>query len=217
MNEETNVLIERKEAELSPLRSHMEELKKEFTEQTVDFTFEWYRKTAKEYVTKSPEITLKMSEEKIARMKTKVNELVKNTEKIVRDELDNPALWWHLKPGMHDPIDKYKQVADRYSEVLDHAVRHILGHLGAVLEEFGFNITTKSNTGAFKEFWFETPAGGKQIVPCYPHLLSWSREMQITIQQYDAEFTRAISLFEEIQQLKDEKKRQEALTRWDSI
>ena len=36
-----------------------------------------------------PEITLKMSEEKIAEMKAKVNELVKNTEKIVQGEFDN--------------------------------------------------------------------------------------------------------------------------------
>src|SRR5208283_1265973 len=144
MSEETDILIERKEAELLPLRSRMEELKIEFTKETVDFAFKWYRKTAKEYITKYPEITLSMSEEKIANMKAKVNELVKNTEKIVRDEFDNPALWWHQKPNLHDPIDKYKQVADKYSEVLDHAVRHILGNLGRVLEEFGFNVSTKS-------------------------------------------------------------------------
>ena len=217
MSEETDILIERKEAELLPLRLRMEELKTEFTKETVDFAFEWYRKTAKEYITKYPEITLKMSEEKIANMKAKVNELVKNTEKIVRDEFDNPALWWHQKPNLHDPIDKYKQVADKYSEVLDHAVRHILGHLGIVLEKFGFNVTTSSNTGAYKEFWFEQPIGGKQTVPCYPHLLSWSEEMQDIIREYDAQFTQAITLYNEIQQLKEEKKRQEALTRWDSI
>jgi len=217
MSEETDILIERKEAELLPLRSRMEELKTEFTKETVDFAFKWYRKTAKEYITKYPEITLNMSEEKIANMKAKVNALVKNTEKIVQREFDNPALWWHQKPNLHDPIDKYKQVADKYSEVLDHAVRHILGHLGMVLEEFGFNVTTRGNTGRYQEFWFEQSIGGKQTVPCYPHLLSWSEEMQDIIREYDAQFTQAIALYGEIQQLKEEKKRQEALTRWDSI
>jgi predicted DNA binding CopG/RHH family protein len=217
MSEEIDILMERKEAELLPLRLHMEELKIEFIKQTVDFTVEWFRKTAKEYITKYPEITLKMSEEKIASMKAKVNQLVKNTEKIVRGELDNSALWWHQKPRLHDSINQYKQVADKYPEALDHAVRHVLGHLGRVLEESGFNVTTSSNTGAYKEFWFENPIGGKQTVPCYPHLLSWTKEMQDTIKEYDAQFTKAIMLFEEIQQLKEEKKRQEALTRWDSI
>jgi hypothetical protein len=217
MSEEIDILIKRKEAELLPLRSRMEELKAEFTEETVDFSAKWYVKTAKEYIVKSPEITLKMSAEKISNMKMKVNELVENTEKIVHSELDNPAVWWHQKPNLHDSINRYKQVADRYSEVLDHAVRHILGHLGVVLEEFGFHVTTKSNTGMYKEYWFENPIGGKQIVPCYPHLLSWSQEMQDTIRVYDAQFTRAIALFDEIQQLKEEKKRQEALIRWDTI
>jgi len=216
MSEDTDVLIEKKEAELLPLRSRMEELKSEFAEQTVDFAFKWYTKTAKEYITKYPEITLKMSEEKIANMKSKVNELIKNTEKIVRVEFDNPALWWHEKPNLHDSIDKYKQVADKYSGVLDHAVRHILGHLGIVLEEFGFNVTTRANTGAYREFWFEQSLGGKQTVPCYPHLLSWSEEMQDTMRAYDAQFTQAIALYNQIQQLKEEKKRQEALSRWDS-
>jgi hypothetical protein len=217
MSEEIDILIERKEAELLPLRLRMEELKKEFTKETVDFAFKWYRKAAKEYITKYPEITLSMSEEKIAKMKAKVNELVKNAEKIVRDEFDNPALWWHQKPNLHDSIDQYKQVADKYSEVLDHAVRHILGHLGMVLEEFGFHVTTSSNMGAYKEFWFEHPIGGEQTVPYYPHLLGWSEEMQDIIREYDTQFTKAIMLYNEIQQLKEEKKRQEALTRWDSI
>lgn len=217
MGEEIDGSIEGKEAELAPLRSLMEELKTEFIKQTTEFASEWYRKTAKDYITKNPEIALKMSEEKIGNMKNKVNELTKNAGKIVQDELDNPALWWHQKMNLHEAIDKYKQVADRYSEALDHAVRHILGHLGLVLEEFGFNVTTKSNTGAYKEFWFETPVGGKQIVPCYPHLLCWTQEMQNSIRLYDAQFTRAIELFNEIQLLKEEKKRQEALTRWDSL
>jgi len=40
--------------------------------------------------------------------------------------------------------------------------------------------------------------------------------MQDTIREYNAQFTEAITLYNEIQKLKEEKKRQEALTRWDS-
>ena len=76
------------------------------------------QKNAKEYVTKYPEITLKMSIEKIGNMKAKVNGFVKNAEKIVKGEFDNPALWWHQKPSLRDPIYKYKQVADQYPEAI---------------------------------------------------------------------------------------------------
>jgi hypothetical protein len=216
MSEERDVLIQRKEAQLLPLRSRMDELKTEFITATVDFIIKWFKKTAKEYIAKNPEITLKMSEEKIATMKAAVNELVKNTEKIVQNEFDNPALWWHQKPNLHDALDQYKQVADKCPEILDRAVRRALGRLGIVLEQFGFHVTTRGNTGMYQEFWFEHPPLSDQTVPCYPHLLNWSQEMEDIIREYDAQFTQAIGLYDEIQQLKEEKKRQEALSRWDS-
>ncbi|HKM59837.1 MAG TPA: hypothetical protein VJY36_03095 [Candidatus Bathyarchaeia archaeon] len=86
-----------------------------------------------------------------------------------------------------------------------------------VLEEFGFHVTTSGNTGTYQEFWFEHPQGSKQTVPCYPHLLSWTKEMQDIMREYDAQFTQAITLYNEIQQLKEEKTKQEALARWDSM
>jgi len=102
VSEEIDNLIQIKEAELLPIRSRMEELKTEFTKTTSDFASKWYKKTAKEYIAKNPEITLNMSEEKIAQMKATVNELAKDTEKIVCSEFDNSALWWHQKPNLHD-------------------------------------------------------------------------------------------------------------------
>jgi hypothetical protein len=216
MSKEIDGLIERKEAELSPLRSRMEELKGQFTKETVDFASKWYRKTARDYITKYPDVTLGMAQEKIAAMKTRVNELVKDAEKIVRGELDNPALWWHQEPHLHDSIDRYLQVADKYPEVLDVAVRHALGHLGFVLEEFGFHVTASGNKSAYYyEFWFEHIDDTRETVPCYPHLLTWTDEMQDIIRQYNARYVEAIRLYNEIQQLKEEKKRQEALKLWD--
>jgi len=216
MSKEIGRLIERKEAELSPHRSRMEELKGQFIKETVGFVGDWYWKTARDYITKYPDVTLSMSPQKIAAMKAKVNELIKNAEKIVREELDNPALWWHQEPHLHDSIDRYQQVADKYPEVLDVAVRRALGHLGFVLEEFGFHVTASGNKSAyFFEFWFEHVEDTRETVPCYPHLLSWTNEMQDTVRQYNAQFVEAIKLYNEIQQLKEEKKRQEALKLWD--
>jgi len=193
----------------------MEELRLEFSRKAVDFAVEWHPKITKEYITKHPDVALNMSKERIALMKTKVNTLVKNAEKTVKREFDNPALWWHQKPNQRDDIDKYKQVADKYPEALDRAVRRVLGNLGTVLEEFRFNVAT-SNTGVYQEFWFENSLR-QTTVPCYPHLLEWSKDMQDIIQEYDVQFKKAIALYKEIVELKDEKKRQEALTRWDSI
>jgi hypothetical protein len=217
MSEDIDVLIQRKETELLPLRSRMEEFKIEFIKETVVFASEWYRTTVKEYVSKFPQVTISMSEEKIAKMKAQISELIQNTEKTI-DELDKPALWWHQKPNLHDSINQYTQIADKYPETLDRAVRHVLGRLGIILEENRFRVNASGNTGSYQEFWFDHPHGSDSVpVPYYPHLLKWSKEMQETIQKYNIQFTQAITIFNEIQKLKEEKKRQQALSRWDSF
>lgn len=218
MSEDIDVQIERKETELSPLRQCMEELKNEFIKETVSFASEWYKRTSKEYVTKYPEVTLNMKEEKIAKMKAQVNELIRDTEKIVRGELENPALWWHQRHRLHDSIEQYLQVADKYPAILDRAVRHVLGRLGLILEEYGFNVAASGNTGSFQEFWFDHPHGADSTSnPYYPHILKWSEKMQDIIRDYNTQYTQAIAIYSEIQRLKEEKKKQQAMNRWDSI
>jgi hypothetical protein len=217
LSQDIDILIQKEDAKLLPFISLMEEFKTEFIKETTKFASEWYRKTAKEYVTKYPEVTLSMSEEKIAKMKTKINELVEDSEKIVKEELENPDLWWHQKPHLHDSIAQYMQIADKYPEILDKAVRRALGRLGMVLEEFRFHVVASGNTGLYQEFWFENPPNTDKTIPFYPHLLKWTQEMEDIIRKYNAQFTQAITLFNEIQKLKEQKKKQQAVARWDSI
>jgi len=160
---------------------------------------------------------LGLAEERIAAMKANVNELARTAPKVVEAELDNPKLWWHLEPHLHESIERYLQVADKYPEVLDHAVRLALGNLGLVLEKFGFKVTASGDTGTYREFWFEHTTDSRETVPCYPHLLTWTDDMQETIRQYNLQYVEAAKIYEGIQLLKEKKKRLEALTRWDSF
>lgn len=218
MSEDIDVLIKREETELSSLCNRMEEFKAEFVEETVSFASEWYRKTLKEHITKHPEVILNLKEEKIAHMKAQVNELIRNSEKIVRGELENSGLWWHQRPRIHDSIEQYLQVDERYPEILDRAVRHVLGRLGLILEEYGFNVSASGNTSVYREFWFDHPTGTESASkPSYPHLLKWSENMQNTIRNYNKQYMRSMAVFSEIQRLKEEKKKQQAINRWDSI
>jgi hypothetical protein len=217
MGEDLSAQIAKKEAELAPLRERMEQFKIEFIKETIVFAVEWYRKTVKEYVAKYPEVTLNMSEEKISKMKAKLQALTVNNDKTV-DELNNPSLWWHQKPNLHDSIDQYTQISDKYPEKLDRAVRQALGRLGIILEEFRYHVNVSGNAGSFQEFWFEHTEGTiSTTVPYYPHLLKWSDEMQETIRKYNIQYLQATKIFKEIQKLVDEKKRQQAMSRWDSI
>jgi len=218
MSEDIDVQIEKKETELSVFLQCMEELKNEFIKETIHFASEWYKKTAKEYVTKYPEVTLSLKEPQIAQMKTQVNRLISDTEHTVQAELGNSALWWHQKLRLYESIELYLQIADNYPEILDRAVRHVLGRLGLILEEYRFNVSANSEAGSYKEFWFEKTGGEASVsVPSYPHMLKWSLEMQQTIQKYHTQYTKAMPLYGEIQKFKEEKKKQEAIDRWDSI
>jgi hypothetical protein len=217
MNGNLDEQIQKKEAEFMPLRQRMEELKMEFIKETIVFAAEWYRQTTKEYIAKYPDVTLKMSNEKIASMKNKISTLIQSNEKTI-SELNNPALWWHQKPNIHDSIEQYTQIADKYPEILDRAVRHALGRLGIILEEFNFSVTASGDTRTYKEFWFDHPRGtNASLLPYYPHLLKWSENMQETIKKYNTLYLQANALFKELQELKDEKKKQQAMSRWDDF
>ncbi|MCW3996911.1 MAG: hypothetical protein NWE98_12280 [Candidatus Bathyarchaeota archaeon] len=210
-------LIEQKESQLLPYLKRMEQLKTRFITQTAAFASEWYKKTAKEYFAKYLNVTLKLKEEQISQMKMEVNELIDDAEKNVKQELDNPEPWWHLKPHIHESIDQYLQVADKYPIVIDRPVRRVLGRLGLILEKHGYNITVQGKRGSYPEFWFENAQETAEVMPYYPHLLKWSEDMTETIREYHNQYLKASALFMEIQDLKQEKKRQEALNRWNSL
>ena len=76
-SEDLDVSIQKKERELRPLRWRMEELQIQFTNEFTEFAAKWFEETAKEYVTKYPEITLSLTKEKLALMKANVNNLAK--------------------------------------------------------------------------------------------------------------------------------------------
>jgi vacuolar-type H+-ATPase subunit H len=218
MDEDLDMKIKQKEAEFSPFIRRMEELKGKFIEETIHFASEWYRKTAKEYVIKYPEVLLSLKEPQAAQMKTQVSELVKNTEKTVKTEMNNPALWWHQKPRLHESIKLYLQISEQPPEILDRAVRHVLGHLGEILEEYNFNVSASGTTSSYKEFWFDRPLGvGATATPSYPHLLTWSREMQQIIQEYSVQYVKATPVYAELYVLREEKKKQQATDLWESI
>jgi hypothetical protein len=216
MTENIDTVIAQKETEFSPHYTRMEQLKQDFIRETIFFSTKWYRIMAKEYVSKNAEHILTMGNEQLLRMKSKINILVAKTEKTVNDILNNRALWWHLRPTSHDALNQYLQLEGKYPIILDQAVRLILGNLGEILQEFHFRVATGRTYGSFEEFWYiETP--NCAVVPYFPHLLAWSIEMQQIITEYNIHYLEAIGIYKQIELLKDQKKRELALSRWDSF
>jgi hypothetical protein len=211
-----DALIENKENQLYPFIATMEKLESDFLSQTTCFAKEWFHKIVREYISKYPEVTLKMKEEKLGNMKTSLNELVLNAEQTIKKSMDKPEVWWHKKPNQTTSTNQYTQNTDKYPETVDQAVRCVLGQLGTILQENGFCVTANENAEEVREAWFIQAKDTEQITPYYPYKLEWSFEMQQTIQKYQTQYTPALAIFTEIQGLKEEKKSQQALARWDS-
>lgn len=217
-----NIILKKKESELITLRSDLEELKLQFINETSIFAAKWFEETARQYVTKYSDYTLTLGAKKIAEIRASVNNLIGESDKIVRTRLSQPNIWWHENPNLHTALREYeqlgnKEVGQKFPEILDLPVRCALGELGFILEKYGYNVTTGSYAQSYPEFWFYASENQKiRASPYFPHLLEWSKDMQETIQEYDNLYRQALTLFGEIQEIKDKQKRQQVLGLWDS-
>ena len=214
--------IQQKQVELDAVKARLEELRLQFVKDTIIFVAGWYETTSKQYATTNSQITLNLGKERLTEMKKKVNELVKDSGRIVSEILSEPSIWWDLTP--HDSgeiLSPYEQYGNRFPDILDKPVRRALGRLGAVLEEFGYGVKTRlAYPGTPEPAWAEYPTGpaySKPVAsPYYPHFVVWSEAMQNTIKQYNELYKQGIRLFHEIASLQDQKKAKQANDLWDS-
>jgi hypothetical protein len=218
MSEDLDLLIQNKETELDPLLLRMDELRLLFVDQVVMFAAKWFEDTAQFYVLKRSEVTLNMGKERLFEMKTRVKMLVKNSGKMVKEALSDTKFWWHKEPHKDVSLFQYEQIEKKFPELLDKPIRQALGHLGVILEEFGYGVSVVStHSKPSPEYWFIYPEGPDDAPsPYFPHLLVWSEEMQRTIMRYNELYKQALGLFIEIYKLKEEKERRKAHELWDS-
>jgi hypothetical protein len=218
MSEDLDLLIQNKETELDPLLLRMDELRLLFVDQVVMFAAKWFEETAQFYVLKRSEVTLNMGKERLFEMKTRVKMLVKNSGKIAKEALSDTKFWWHKEPSKDVSLFQYEQIEKKFPELLDKPIRQALGHLGVILEEFGYGVTVVStHSKPCPEYWFIYPEGPDDAPsPYFPHLLDWSEEMQRTMRRYNELYKQALGLFIEIHKLKEEKERRKAIELWNS-
>lgn len=212
--------IDEKEKELKVLFKEMEKIKQQLIEEIKEFAEKWYEESTKQFITKYPDISLKLSNVEISNFKGKIRNLVSESKKIVEKALSQKGIWWHEQPDLHASISLYDQlgnqeIGNKYPEVLDNPIRNALGELGNILEEFGFQITTKPVYQTYKEFWYHKTEE-KIISPYFPHLFNWSAPMEQTLQKYKKLFQQGLLKLKEIQIIKDEEKRKQAIHLWDS-
>ena len=221
MSEKLEDSLATKETEFLSLCSQMQEIKLQFVKDTSRFAAKWYEDTVRKYITKYPDVPLNLPTHRFADLKAKVRRLVVCSNEISEKILSQPGIWWHEKPELHTAVTQYdhlgnQQVGNKYSEVIDRAIRVALGELGIILEEFGFNVRTTVAYGSHsQEYWFQK-SDEKTISPYFPHMLEWSKPMEETLEEYNQLYKQALLKLQEIQTIKDEIKRIKIIDLWDS-
>jgi hypothetical protein len=222
MSEKLEELLVKKESELLSLRSVMQEKKLQFINVMSDFAEKWYEETARLYIKKYSEVSFNLPTNSFGDLKKKVRSLIAESNEISERALTQPGIWWHEKPELHSAVSQYdqlgnQQVGNKYPELIERPVRIVLGELGIILEEFGFNVeTTVTHGPRHQEYWFQK-SEEKIISPYFPHMLEWSKPMQETIEEYNQLYKQALLKLQEIQTIKDEIKKRKIVDLWDSI
>jgi hypothetical protein len=223
LTQDLNIEISKREAELKLICQKMEHFRNKFVQETIIFARSWFEETTRIYVLKYSDIALSMSGQALAQMKNMVKKLVEDADRIVLNIMSNRTVWWNLEPRKNESLTLYEQLGDekvghKFPEAVDKLVRQALGELGVVLEKFGYNVTVNgANVAAYPEYWFEKTEKRSGVHPFYPHLLKWSEPMESALRQYDVLYRSGAGLFVDIESLKDEKKKLEAIQRWDSV
>jgi hypothetical protein len=221
MAEDLGEIISEKEAEFRILGERMESFRLRFIADSIFFARKWFEETTKLYVLRYPEIALSMNEKTLAQMKNMVKDLVRNADRIMKEALSDRGIWWNLEPRRNESRSLYEQLGDekvgsKFPEAVDRPIRRALGELGIILEKFGYKVTVNvAYAASYPEYWFENIENKGGSCPYFPHLLEWSEPMKFSLQQYESLYKFALELFNEIERLKSEKKKQEANRRWD--
>ena len=214
MTEEFDSVIATKESELETLKNAMEEIRQRFLKQSAEFIANWYEDTVNNKVAQDSENTKKLGKEKLAEMKAMLRDLTSKADVVANEFLSDSNTWWHLSPNdqgvFSSPYSSpYEQYGNRCSDLIDKPIRYALGKVGTILEKFGYKIDSDWH----RQYYSYNP---KEQGAYYPFALDWSKEMQLTIGNYNESYKQAHKKFIEIKNLKKQKEQKEATDLWKS-
>jgi hypothetical protein len=221
MIESVDTSIANLQKQLDIEKLEMEEIRKQFIEASATFIANWYSLTARNYVFKDSQNTLRLGRDKLVSMKIKLKMLTDDSKKIAKEFLNERSLWWHFAPKIeNNNTFPYQQCGHKCPEIIDKPIRKALGKLGIILEEYGYNINTKGgNSGEDVSVWNNKNVSPYPTnpVPYYPDSCDWSKEMRDLMKSYDEIYKKAYSEFSGIKLLNQSKLDKQAAELWDSI
>lgn len=105
-------------------------------------------------------------------------------------------------------------------EIIDQPIRKGLGKLGVLLEEYGYNVATKSGSYGYEvSVWNNKNVSPYPTnpVPYYPDSLDWSSDMKVLMKRYDELCKQAHEAYSNIKRFQQSKIDKQAADLWDSV
>ena len=217
-NIEATITNKQKELELRKLE--LEESKQQFIKASAVFVAQWYNETAKRYVCTDPQNTLRLGRNELSHMKIKLKDLSDNAVGIANEFLSERSLWWHLAPKDEDNHSfSYEKYGNKCPDIIDKPIRKVLGKLGVLLEEYGYDVTTKgAGSSDIVSVWNNKNVSPYPInpVPYYPDSFDWSKDMQNMMRRYNEIYKQACDTYSDIKRLQQSKLAKQAADLWNS-
>ncbi|MDP4194847.1 MAG: hypothetical protein Q8940_07350 [Bacteroidota bacterium] len=193
--------------ELGSLHLEMENTTQQFLGASKPFIINWFRDIAASNVKLQPEITKNLGVEKLTAMKKELEDLCNQIEELVNKYLNIDEIWAHrknFKQNINETIIAYAIYGNKMPEIIDNALRSLLGCIGKILEKYGYY-----KKGA----WFKPPSSNYY----YNFKLDWSQNMKSAITKYSKQNQTNIESSNKLERVKRNKEEFEAKDMWDKI
>lgn len=175
-----------------------------------DFIQQWYFDHTDEYVEMQPQNTKSLGRERLSELKAKVRELQTGAATTIIELIDDDQLWWSLTRECVFPTK-----SDRPHQ-FNRPLRLAAGRLAPVLEEFGY-LEARGPSAWRERNRRRTDVAVDVARPYFPGRLEWSEAMIDAAAEYNEVTKRCEEYLRDIEDLKEQKSRAEALELWHSV
>jgi hypothetical protein len=215
MTQQFDTVISTKREELERLRTHMEQLRRQFVDETGRFLSGWFLHAARMQVEQQAEVTLRLGQGRLADMKRAVEDLSTDADKIATEALDRPGLWWHRQklPRFDPPYlgrSEYefehtppRQINDAIDRAFDR-LRNVIGVRGYLKPKPTFG------EGRGPHYVYELQLSAVDSI-------RWPEEMKSTLHRYGEAVDQGTELLREIDDVERQKRQHQASSMWDSL
>jgi hypothetical protein len=207
-----DVQIAEIERQLNRLRSHMEQVTREFREAAKGFLRDWYFQQLEEMRQAHWEVVTAMGKDRIHMLKAEAKGLVGQVPERVDQEFSHGKYWTHRKEWLGDPPAQeemqYLVEQEQPSGAFANGMSKLLGALGSILEKYGFPLGDSGD-----DVW-----GRKSLLQQgqYQPAIGWPPSLLNPLKQYHPLCKEYVGAYLRLQKAKQDKEVAMANELWDA-